>query len=144
MTAPDDSAQRAFAATETDGDLSPVPPWRLLAPARQTAPVVFASPHSGRDYPPEFIAASRKLRDQGLSPGEAWQHLARFLRTFRLVLPSPGVLDRARVLHVEQQWSFWDAMIVAACLDADVTRLYSEDLPGRAAPNELDIVNPFA
>ena len=59
MTAPDDSAQRAFAATETDDNRSPVPSWRLLAPAEQTAPVVFASPHSGRDYPPEFIAASR-------------------------------------------------------------------------------------
>jgi len=59
LTAPDDSAQRAFAATETDDNRSPVPSWRLLAPAEQTAPVVFASPHSGRDYPPEFIAASR-------------------------------------------------------------------------------------
>ena len=59
MTVPDDSAQRAFAATETDDNRSPVPSWRLLAPAEQTAPVVFASPHSGRDYPPEFIAASR-------------------------------------------------------------------------------------
>ena len=59
MTAPDDSAQRAFAATETDDNRSPVPSWQLLAPAEQTAPVVFASPHSGRDYPPEFIAASR-------------------------------------------------------------------------------------
>ncbi|HIM41317.1 MAG TPA: N-formylglutamate amidohydrolase [Rhodospirillales bacterium] len=59
MTVPDDSTQRAFVATETDDNRSPVPPWRLLAPAEQTAPVVFASPHSGRDYPPEFIAASR-------------------------------------------------------------------------------------
>ena len=59
MTVPDDSAQRAFVATETDDNRSPVPSWRLLAPAEQTAPVVFASPHSGRDYPPEFIAASR-------------------------------------------------------------------------------------
>ena len=59
MTVPDDSTQRAFVATETDDNRSPVPPWRLLAPAEQTAVVVFASPHSGRDYPPEFIAASR-------------------------------------------------------------------------------------
>ena len=59
MTLLDDSAHRAFVATETDDNRSPVPPWRLLAPAEQTAPVVFASPHSGRDYPPEFIAASR-------------------------------------------------------------------------------------
>lgn len=59
MTAPDDSAQRAYADVETDGDLSPGPPWRLLAPAEQTAAVIFASPHSGRDYPAAFIAASR-------------------------------------------------------------------------------------
>lgn len=31
----------------------------VLAPAEQTQPLVFASPHSGRDYPPEFVAASR-------------------------------------------------------------------------------------
>lgn len=31
----------------------------ILAPAQQTAPVVFSSPHSGRDYPEEFLAAAR-------------------------------------------------------------------------------------
>lgn len=31
----------------------------VLAPPRQTVPLVFASPHSGRDYPAEFVAASR-------------------------------------------------------------------------------------
>lgn len=31
----------------------------VMAPVRQTAPVVFASPHSGRVYPPEFLASSR-------------------------------------------------------------------------------------
>ena len=31
----------------------------VLAPAEQTRPLVFASPHSGRIYPPEFVAASR-------------------------------------------------------------------------------------
>lgn len=33
--------------------------WCVLHPARQTAPLVFASPHSGRRYPTQFIAASR-------------------------------------------------------------------------------------
>ena len=32
---------------------------------------------------------------------------------------------------------------VAACLECGVTRLYSEDLPGRAAHGPLEIVNPF-
>jgi len=31
----------------------------LCQPLRQTVPVVFASPHSGRDYPEEFLAAAR-------------------------------------------------------------------------------------
>jgi len=35
------------------------PPFALHRPARQAAPLVFASPHSGRDYPPAFLAAAR-------------------------------------------------------------------------------------
>jgi len=31
----------------------------VLAPETQTLPLVFASPHSGRHYPPDFVAASR-------------------------------------------------------------------------------------
>lgn len=34
------------------------PSWSVLAPADQTVPLVFASPHSGDVYPPEFVAAS--------------------------------------------------------------------------------------
>ena len=37
----------------------PILPFAVLRPDRQTAPVVIASPHSGRDYPPDFIAAAR-------------------------------------------------------------------------------------
>jgi len=33
--------------------------WSVLAPGKQTVPLVFASPHSGDVYPPEFVAASR-------------------------------------------------------------------------------------
>jgi N-formylglutamate deformylase len=34
-------------------------PFVVLMPSRQTAPIVFASPHSGRDYPDTFLAESR-------------------------------------------------------------------------------------
>lgn len=33
--------------------------YRLQLPARRTTPVVFSSPHSGRDYPADFLAASQ-------------------------------------------------------------------------------------
>ncbi|MGE0093955.1 MAG: N-formylglutamate amidohydrolase [Alphaproteobacteria bacterium] len=35
------------------------PAYDILSPAAQAAPVVLASPHSGRDYRPEFLEASR-------------------------------------------------------------------------------------
>jgi predicted nucleic acid-binding protein len=92
----------------------------------------------------EFIAASRKLDGQGFTAAEAWQRLGEFLALFPLILPTPGVLERARMLHLKQKWAFWDAMLVSACLEAGVARLYSEDLPGRPKIESLEIVSPFA
>jgi len=42
---------------------------KVLAPARQMVPLVFASPHSGRDYPADFVEASR-LDSHGLRRSE--------------------------------------------------------------------------
>ena len=91
----------------------------------------------------EFVAASRKLRSQGFTMADALERLADYLALFPLILPAAGTLERARILQAEDGWSFWDAMIVAACLECGVTRLYSEDLPGRAVRWPLEIVNPF-
>jgi predicted nucleic acid-binding protein len=91
----------------------------------------------------EFVAASRKLRAQGFTAIDAWNRLADYLAIFPLVLPRTGALERARILHAEDGLSFWDAMIVAACLECGVKRLYSEDLPGRVVSGPLEIVNPF-
>ena len=41
----------------------------VARPASQTTPLVFASPHSGRCYPAEFLAASR-LDPSGLRRSE--------------------------------------------------------------------------
>lgn len=91
----------------------------------------------------EFIAAFRKVGGSG-GTQEAWQYLHELLDLFPLILPTRGVLDRAQALHVHSQWSFWDALITAACVEAGVSRLYSEDLPGGAPLPPLEIINPFA
>ncbi|MGQ9370718.1 N-formylglutamate amidohydrolase [Azospirillum sp. ST 5-10] len=44
-------------------------PFDIRRPAEQTLPLVVASPHSGRDYPPAFLAASR-LDDRTLRKSE--------------------------------------------------------------------------
>ena len=45
-------------------------------------------------------------------------------------------------LHLRHHVSFWDALILAACLDAGVSLLYSEDIPGGDIGN-IPVVNPF-
>jgi N-formylglutamate deformylase len=50
-----------FAPPAPPADLaaSPPPPVTIRAPAIQTVPLVFASPHSGRCYLPDFVASAR-------------------------------------------------------------------------------------
>lgn len=52
-----DAGRNEDGAAETQA--AAAPPIDIFRPAQQTAPVVFASPHSGRAYAPEFIAQSR-------------------------------------------------------------------------------------
>ena len=51
------------AAAAPDGESQAVvqsePPFVLIEPLRRTAPLIFASPHSGRRYPPELLADAR-------------------------------------------------------------------------------------
>jgi predicted nucleic acid-binding protein len=63
---------------------------------------------------------------------------------FPLIPPTPAVFESSWRLRDEHQMSFWDALLLAACLDAGVTRLYTEDLQSRPVIEGVEIVNPFA
>lgn len=91
----------------------------------------------------EFIAASRKLERQGFTATDAWDRLGDFLAVCRLVIPTgSAILDRAKNLHITRNVAFWDAMILASCLEAGIKILYSEDLPGGEVQG-LSVLNPF-
>lgn len=53
------SAAPAAAEGESQAVAHSEPPFVLIEPLRRTAPLIFASPHSGRRYPPELLADSR-------------------------------------------------------------------------------------
>ena len=91
----------------------------------------------------EFVAASRKLSAQGFTAPDAWNRLTEFLNVLPLILPTPGVLERAQSLHADHGVSFWDALILAACGEAGVETLYSEDVPGLRMLGALHVENPF-
>ena len=91
----------------------------------------------------EFLSASRKLGRQGFTSTHAWNRLGEFQDLLPLVLPSDGNLALAKELHLTRGASLWDALILAACVEAGVETFYSEDLPGFDDLDGVRIVNPF-
>ncbi|HLP87251.1 MAG TPA: PIN domain-containing protein [Nostocaceae cyanobacterium] len=90
----------------------------------------------------EYLAASRKLEPLGYSSAQAYQYIRDLQQVWYTVLPTWNVLDRAENLMNRFSLSHWDSMIVAACLEANVHTLYTEDF-GYSNIDGLNIVNPF-
>ena len=92
----------------------------------------------------EFIAASRKLATVGYTQAQAWRELEQLRVLWKLILPSENIFVRAEQLTTAHNLSFWDAMIVAACIEGGVTRLYTEDFDDSLSKAiGVEIINPF-
>jgi predicted nucleic acid-binding protein len=91
----------------------------------------------------EYLAASRKLEPLGYDRSQAWQDLHDLRQVWTTLLPSWSVLDRAQNLLSSYSLSYWDAMIMAACLEGGVARLYSEDFDAYPRVDGLEIINPL-
>jgi predicted nucleic acid-binding protein len=91
----------------------------------------------------EFVSASRKLLPKGADPAIAWERLDEARESYPLILPTENVLGAARSMQLENGIHYWDALLYAACIEAGVKRIYSEDLPGSVVAG-LEVVNPFA
>ena len=85
----------------------------------------------------EFLSASRKLGKQGFTSTHAWNRLGEFRDLLPLVLPSDGNLARAKELHLTRGASLWDALILAACVEAG-------DYPGAEQAFRARISSPGA
>jgi predicted nucleic acid-binding protein len=92
----------------------------------------------------EYLSASRKLEPFGYNRAQAWLDIHDLRRVWTTILPSWSLLEQAERLLDSYSLSFWDAMIIAACLEAGVACLYSEDFDAYSQVNGLQIVNPFS
>jgi predicted nucleic acid-binding protein len=90
----------------------------------------------------EYLAASRKLESLGYDRAQAYQYIRDLQQVWYTALPTWTVIDRAENLMSRFSLSHWDSMIVAACLEANVQRFYTEDF-GYSNIDGLEIVNPF-
>ena len=92
----------------------------------------------------EYLAASRKLEQFGYDLTQALADVSDMRAAWLTVLPTWEVVDRAERLLKKYSLSFWDALLVAACLEAGVTRLYTEDFDDSLRAEGLEVINPFA
>lgn len=91
----------------------------------------------------EYLAASRKLVRFGYNHAQAFQDINNWRKVWTTILPTWAVMDKAEDIRQRFSLSFWDAMVIAACLEGGVTRLYSEDFDAYRRIDSLQLVNPF-
>jgi predicted nucleic acid-binding protein len=71
------------------------------------------------------------------------RYVAGFRRLFPVVMPTVAVLDRALALSARYSLSHWDSILLGACLEANVTTLFTEDMGSPCVYDGLQLVNPF-
>jgi predicted nucleic acid-binding protein len=92
----------------------------------------------------EFLSQLRRWESQGkLKPDEVQVAFRRFSAMFTLRIPSQTIFQLSFDLRSRFSLSHWDSMLLAACKDAGVTTLYSEDMDSGTDYDGLTIVNPF-
>ncbi len=92
----------------------------------------------------EFLSLSQRKFNPPLGKAEAQLYLREVLTPLCRVFPSMALLDNALEIKDRYKFHFYDALIVAAALEAGCERLYSEDLQHGQSIGALRIENPFA
>ena len=93
----------------------------------------------------EFLNCLRRWENEGrINRQEVLGNFSRLEAMFRCVPPAQPVLRKSFDLCSRYSLSHWDAMLLAACIEAGVRTLYSEDLSPGAQYDSVTVVNPFA
>jgi predicted nucleic acid-binding protein len=92
----------------------------------------------------EYLAAARKLKPQGYTLDDARNDVNDLRHLWTTVLPHWRAFDRSAHLTSRYSLSVWDSLLIAACLEAGVETLFSENFSGYSEIDGVKIVNPFA
>lgn len=93
----------------------------------------------------EFLSCLRRWENEGrIDRATIWEHVERLEATFHCVMPSRSLLRPSLDLSSRYSLSHWDSLLLAACADAGVNMLYSEDLDNGMTYDGVTVVNPFA
>lgn len=91
----------------------------------------------------ELANGLRKLEALGADRQNCRSMLAALRNEKRIFMPTEATVERALALQDRFSLSFWDANLVAACLENKMSFLFSEDITGYANIDGLTLSNPF-
>jgi predicted nucleic acid-binding protein len=87
----------------------------------------------------------RRWESKGdLTAQEVEENFHRHSSQFEIRLPTPTAFQASFDLRKRFSLSHWDSMLLAACKEAGVTTLYSEDMDAGTDYDGVRIINPFA
>jgi predicted nucleic acid-binding protein len=93
----------------------------------------------------EFLSCLRKWESAGrITPADVAAHFKDVLAMFPVCFPTAKVFWISFDLRSRFPLSHWDSMLLAACKEAGVTTLYSEDMAAGMNYDGVTIENPFA
>jgi len=92
----------------------------------------------------EFFNVALRRFAQPMSTAEAEQYLITVLRPLLAVHSSPAIYFEALRIAEKHRMSWYDSLIIAAALEGQCDRLYSEDFQHGQKIETLRIENPFA
>ncbi|MBY0262645.1 MAG: PIN domain-containing protein [Phycisphaerales bacterium] len=92
----------------------------------------------------EFASIVSKRVRSGQLDATAYEAIPRMAGHFPIVMPTTACLSLALSVQQTHQVSFWDSLLIAACVEAGVTTLYSEDAQSRPEIEGVRIVNPLS
>ena len=78
-----------------------------------------------------------------IAADDAMNYIHGFRAIFPIKTPRPKVFDHALELFERYSLSHWDSLLLAACVDAGVSQLFSEDMHHGADIDGVTIINPF-
>src|SRR5690348_335095 len=71
-----------------------------------------------------FVTSGRTAFDPAIT-------ISTIASRFTVIMPRESLVLEALVLRAAHQLSYWDALLLAACVEAGVTALYTEDIQSR-------------
>lgn len=92
----------------------------------------------------EFLACLRRwVSADRVSVGDVVTYFDEILTSFPLVVPTREVLLHSQRLTSRYSLSHWDSMLIAACSDAGIDTLYSEDMQHEHVYDGVQVINSF-